>query len=39
MKGKTTFSDAVFSVRDFDEKFRYDGKDLGVTCEGEKTVF
>lgn len=39
MKGKNTFSDAVFSVRDFDEKFRYDGKDLGVTCEGEKTVF
>jgi len=31
--------DTVFASREFDEKFRYDGRDLGVKCEGEKTVF
>ncbi len=39
MKGKKTLTDAVFASREFDEKFRYDGRDLGVKCEGEKTVF
>lgn len=39
MKGKNTFSDVVFAGKEFDGKFRYDGKDLGVTCKGEKTVF
>lgn len=39
MKDKKDFTDAVFAGRDFDEKFRYDGKDLGAKCEGKKTVF
>ena len=39
MKEKMIFTDAVFAGREFDEKFRYDGKDLGVKCEGNKTVF
>lgn len=25
--------------REFEKKFRYDGKDLGAVCKGEKTVF
>ena len=39
MKDKKTFTDAVFVSREFDEKFRYDGRDLGAKCEGERTVF
>lgn len=39
MKEKKDFTDAVFAGRDFDEKFRYDGKDLGAKCEGKKTIF
>jgi len=39
LKNRTTFKDAVFAGREFDEKFRYDGRDLGAKCEGEKTVF
>lgn len=39
MKGKITFSDADFAGREFEEKFRYDGKDLGAVCKGGKTVF
>ncbi|MDE7044070.1 MAG: type I pullulanase [Acetatifactor sp.] len=39
MKDKKTFTDAVFVSREFEEKFRYDGRDLGAKCEGERTVF
>lgn len=39
MKDKIIFTDAVFAGKEFDQKFRYDGKDLGVKCEGSKTMF
>ncbi len=28
-----------FNGEDFDERFRYDGKDLGVCCTDEGTIF
>lgn len=30
---------AFYASEEFDEKFRYDGRDLGVRCESGKTVF
>lgn len=39
MKKNKIFMDIVFAGKEFEEKFRYDGKDLGATCEKEKTVF
>ena len=30
---------AFFASEEFDEKFRYDGRDLGAGCTEEGTVF
>lgn len=33
------FENRIIYTKEFDEKFRYDGKDLGAVCNKEKTVF
>lgn len=39
MKKNKIFTDIVFAGKEFEEEFRYDGKDLGAKCEKEKTMF
>ena len=39
MRDNRSISDAMFTSRAFHEKYRYDGKDLGVTCTDGKTIF
>lgn len=39
MKEKIAESMAFFASREFDRKFRYDGKDLGACCRDGRTVF
>jgi len=33
------FTDAVYNSREFNERFRYDGKDLGAHCKEGRTTF
>lgn len=33
------FENRIVYTKEFDEKYRYDGKDLGAVCSKEKTVF
>ena len=39
MKNSITESMAFFASEEFDARFRYDGKDLGVCCKEGSTVF
>lgn len=39
LKDNKFISDAVFTSKIFNDKFQYDGKDLGTRCENGKTTF